>query len=71
LATLAQRVRDLLDGKSIEYDKRPLAPHITLLRGVDSFVPEKVSPIRWRIESIWLYQSAPARRASSYMQVAR
>jgi len=71
LATLAKRVRDLLDRKGIVHDKRLLAPHITLLRGVDSFFPEKISPIRWRIESIALYQSAPARRASSYMQVER
>ena len=71
LASLADRVRALLDDKGVAYDKRPLAPHITLLRGVDRFVAEKVSPIHWHIESIALYRSDPARRASSYMRVER
>ena len=71
LATLSDRVRALLDDKGVGYDKRPLAPHITLLRGVDHFVTEKVSPIHWRIESIALYRSDPARRVSSYMRVER
>jgi len=69
LAMLADRVRALLDDKSVAYDKRPLAPHITLLRGVDTFVAEKVSPIHWRVASIALYQSDPARRLSSYVRV--
>jgi 2'-5' RNA ligase len=69
LATLLDRVRALLDDKGVLYDKRPLAPHITLLRGVDRFVAEKVPPIHWRIESIALYRSDPARRVSSYVRV--
>ena len=71
LASLAERARALLERQGIGYDRRPLAPHITLLRGVDSFVAEKVSPISWHVESLALYQSAPARSASRYLRVAR
>ena len=69
LATLANRVRALLDDNGVAYDKRPFAPHITLLRGVDTFVAEKVSPVHWHIKSIGLYRSDPARRVSSYVRV--
>lgn len=71
LASLANRVRALLDSQGVAYDKRPLAPHITLLRGVDSFVAERVLPIHWRMESIALYRSAPAHLASRYVRVER
>lgn len=71
LADLAVRVRALLDQMSIFYDRRPLAPHVTLLRGVKSFAARKVTPIRWSIGSIALYRSEPARQASRYVRVAR
>jgi 2'-5' RNA ligase len=71
LANLADRVRALLDQMSVAYDPRPLAPHVTLLRGVKSFAAERVAPIRWRIDSIALYRSDTARQASRYVRVAR
>lgn len=71
LADLAGRVRALLDQMSVAYDPRPLAPHVTLLRGVKSFAAERVAPIRWRIDSIALYRSDTARQASRYVRVAR
>ena len=60
LTRLATRVRALLDAAGVTYDRKPLAPHITLLRGVKSFSTEKIDPICWRIESVALYRSAPA-----------
>jgi len=69
LAELAERTRALLDQMNVAYDRRPLAPHVTLLRGVKRFAAEKVVPIPWRIESIALYRSAPARQASRYVRV--
>ena len=69
LAELADRVRALLDQMHVAYDRRPLAPHVTLLRGVKRFAAETVAPILWRIESIALYRSAPARQASRYVRV--
>jgi len=69
LADLADRVRALLDEMHVAYDRRPLAPHVTLLRGVKGFAAETVAPILWRIESIALYRSAPARQASRYVRV--
>ena len=71
LATLADRVRARLDQISVAYDRRPLAPHITLLRGVKNFTAEKLAPILWRIDSIALYRSAPAQHASRYARVER
>ena len=71
LAALADRVRAVLDKTDVAYDRRPLAPHITLLRGVKAFTAEKIQPILWRVESIALYRSAPARNASRYARVER
>lgn len=70
LAELAERVRALLDQMNVAYDRRPLAPHVTLLRGVKRFAAERVTPILWRIESIALYRSAPARQTPRYVRVA-
>jgi 2'-5' RNA ligase len=69
LLTLASRVRALLASMSVPHDQRLLAPHVTLLRGVRSFVAQNAPPIRWRIGSIALYRSAPARQASQYARV--
>jgi 2'-5' RNA ligase len=69
LADLADRVRALLDEMHVAYDRKPLAPHVTLLRGVKRFAAQKVAPTLWRIESIALYRSAPARQASRYVRV--
>ena len=69
LADLADRVRALLDQMNVAYDRKPLAPHVTLLRGVKRFAAQKVAPTLWRIESIALYRSAPARQASRYVRV--
>ena len=71
LVDLGDRVRALLDQMNVAYDRRPLAPHVTLLRGVRNFAAEKVPPIRWCIGSIALYQSDPARPASRYVLVER
>lgn len=70
LAELAERVRALLDQTNVAYDRKPLAPHVTLLRGVKRFAAERVAPILWRIESIALYRSAPPGQASRYVRVA-
>jgi RNA 2',3'-cyclic 3'-phosphodiesterase len=70
LADLADRVRALLNQMNVAYDCKPLVPHVTLLRGVKKFAAEKVAPILWRVESIALYRSAPARQASRYVRVA-
>ena len=71
LAALADRVRAKLDKFDVAYDHRPLAPHITLLRGVKAFTSEEIRPILWRVESIALYRSAPAGNASRYARVLR
>lgn len=69
LVDLGDRVRALLDQMNVTYDRRPLAPHVTLLRGVRSFAAEKVAPIRWCIGSLALYRSNSERHASRYVRV--
>lgn len=71
LVALAERARAVLDRFDLEYDRRPLAPHLTLLRGVQQFHVERIAPITWRIDSIALYRSAPAGRAARYARVVR
>ena len=71
LADLADCARTLLDQMSVAYDRRPLVPHLTLLRGVDSFATQKIAPTRWRIASIALYRSEAAPGASRYVRVQR
>lgn len=71
LADLADRARALLDQMSVAYDRRPLVPHLTLLRGVKSFATQKIAPTRWRIASISLCRSDPTPRASRYVRVER
>ena len=71
LFDLADHVRAVLDQFNLEYDRRPLAPHVTLLRGVKWFEVERVTPINWRIDSIALYRSAPAGRVARYSRVVR
>jgi 2'-5' RNA ligase len=69
LADLADRVHALLDEMNIAYDRRPLAPHVTLLRGVKRFDVETVAPILWYVDSIALYRSSPTLQASRYLRV--
>ncbi|MGZ9075762.1 MAG: RNA 2',3'-cyclic phosphodiesterase [Burkholderiaceae bacterium] len=71
LVALADQARAVLDEFALDYDRRPLAPHVTLLRGVRSFEVERVLPIVWRIDSIALYRSAPIGEAARYARVMR
>ncbi len=71
LNELAVRARAVLDGMNVAYDRRPLAPHVTLLRGVKRFDSAKVGPIYWPIDSIALYRSAPSGQHSRYTRVTR
>ena len=69
LNRLSRRVRAILDQFDLDYDRRPLSPHVTLLRGVNHFCTEGIAPFSWRIERVALYRSAPAGRMSHYMRV--
>lgn len=72
LLKLADRLRRVLNQMNVEYDRRPLAPHVTLLRGVKRFDMKHIAPpIPWRIDSIALYRSAGDRSGSRYSRVLR
>jgi 2'-5' RNA ligase len=45
LLALAARVRELLDELAVPYDRKPFAPHVTLLRDVVRW-PANVAPIK-------------------------
>lgn len=70
LAALAKQSRGILDRMSIEYDPKPLTPHVTLLRGVRQFKTRRIGvPINWRIDSLALYRSGGGRAGSNYSRV--
>lgn len=70
LLELADRVRGLLDQMNVDYDRRALTPHVTLLRGVRQFDAEKIAPpISWRIDAIALYRSSGDRSGARYSRV--
>jgi len=66
---LADRARAVLDRFDLDYDRRPFAPHVTLLRGVQRFHVERVAPITWGIDSIALYRSAAVGEDARYARV--
>lgn len=69
LLALTDRVRSVLDQFDVDYDRRPLAPHVTLLRGVKRFAAEPIAPIKWRIDSIALYRSAAPGTTTRYARI--
>ncbi len=72
LLELGDRTRRLLDQTAIDFDRRPLTPHVTLLRGVRQFDAEAITPaIRWRVDAVALYRSGGDRSGARYSRVAR
>lgn len=71
LEELVAKVRSMLDGLQVGYDRRPFVPHITLLRDVKSFDGgASVSPpLRWRIEDVALFKSMQDERGARYLRV--
>ncbi len=70
LLELGDRTRRLLDQMAIDFDRRALRPHVTLLRGVTQFDPEAITPpIRWRVDAVALYRSGGDRSGARYSRV--
>lgn len=70
LLELGNRARGLLDQMNVDYDRRALKPHVTLLRGVRQFDCEKIlAPICWRLDAIALYRSGGDRSVARYSRV--
>ena len=70
LTSLADRARRLLDELDVDYDRKPFAPHVTLLRGVDHFTSTSLgAPIDWRVDNVALYRSSGGRSGSKYSRV--
>ena len=69
LLELAQSTRQVLESAGVAYDRRPLAPHVTLLHGVRHFESVRVAPINWRVDSIALWRSTGSRTGARYARV--
>ena len=71
LLELGDRTRRLLDQMAVEFDRRALTPHVTLLRGVTQFDAEAITPpILWRVDAVALYRSGGDRSGARYSRVA-
>lgn len=70
LLELSDRTRRLLDRMNVDYDRRALTPHVTLLRGVKQFDAEEIAPpINWRVDALALYRSGGDRSGARYSRV--
>lgn len=71
LLELGDRARRLLDQMAVDFDRRALTPHVTLLRGVKQFDAEEIAPpILWRVDAVALYRSGGDRSGARYSRVA-
>jgi 2'-5' RNA ligase len=75
LAALAQRVRTLLDGLHVPYDRKPFAAHVTLLRDLTREEAHRAAgtiapPVIWRADRPQLLQSAQREGRLRYEPVA-
>jgi 2'-5' RNA ligase len=74
LHDLAVRVRSLLEGDAIAYDRKPFVPHVTLLRGLRRDDAPMAAgtiepPIDWQAEGPVLLHSARDASGSRYAEV--
>jgi 2'-5' RNA ligase len=70
LSAQAARVRALLDSLGIEYDRKPFAPHVTLLRSVLRWRKPRwliEPPIVWPCERPVLLRSQPTANGVTYV----
>ena len=70
---LAAKVRELLDGLEIEYDRKPFVPHVTLLRNVGRWAAGNwaIDPaIVWPCKGPMLVRSEQGAKGVSYIPYA-
>lgn len=75
LRQLAARLRQLLDELAIAYDRKPFAPHVTLLRRLPRQAATQAAvpilpPIRWRAGAPRLLQSTRDAHGIRYRELA-
>jgi 2'-5' RNA ligase len=73
LQALATKVRELLDALDVGYDRKPFAPHVTLLRDVRGWKPRPFPiepPIVWHSNRPALVRSEQRARGVVYVPLA-
>ena len=68
---LMHETGEALDSLGIDYDRRPAAPHVTLLRNARSFHTNlRIDPpIDWSVQAIALYSSSRDDAGPVYLRV--
>lgn len=67
LQALVARVQDALAGAEFRFDRRPYAPHVTLLRNARRAPAEERCPaVAWPVDGFALVESAPHEGSRAY-----
>lgn len=72
LAELRALVKDVTTSHGLASDRRRFAPHVTILRGADAWLPQtRISPIQWLSADLVLMRSRLDQNPRSYEELAR
>lgn len=63
LGALARKLREGVAAAGIEFDRKPLVPHLTCLRDIDRpLTPVAIAPLAWKVDRFALVHSAAGSR---------
>jgi 2'-5' RNA ligase len=63
LGDLARQLRERVSSAGFEFDRKPLVPHVTVMRDINRGpIPVAIPPIAWTVAGFSLVHSAPGSR---------
>jgi 2'-5' RNA ligase len=63
LGLLARQLRERVAAAGIEFDRKPLVPHVTVMRDIDRIPPPAaLAPLAWAVDGFALVESTAASR---------
>jgi len=63
LGLLARALRERMTAAGIEFDRKPLVPHVTVMRDLSRAPkPTALAPLAWAVDGFALVESAPGSR---------
>jgi 2'-5' RNA ligase len=71
LARLVQTLESGVDGEGFRFDRRPYAPHITLVRKARCVALKRVDPVEWPVHEFVLVRSELHSEGSRYETIGR
>lgn len=72
LIDLVERLRAALDGSPFEFDRKPFAAHVTLLRNARcARALQTVAPVDWRVRDFVLLRSTMDAGGAAYEMIGR